>query len=97
MRFGLDRKRAGGPAQAAEIRRLAEELSRFRSPCATDRQNPLYLRNPGAWLESQVRNEIEAIDARLLPAPIYGQVPAFAAADRGILDLLAVDRAGAWR
>ena len=94
LRFGLERKRAGGPAQAAEIRRLAEELSRFRSPYATDRQNPLYLRNPEAWLESQVRNEIEAIDARLLPAPIYGQVPAFAAADRGILDLLAVDRDG---
>jgi hypothetical protein len=94
LRFGLERKRVGGLAQAAEIRRLAEELSRFRSPHAIDRQNPLYLRNPEAWLESQVRNEIEAIDARLLPAPIYGQVPAFAAADRGILDLLAVDRDG---
>jgi hypothetical protein len=94
LRFGLKRKRAVGPAQAAEIRRLAEELSRFRSAHATDRQNPLYLRNPEAWLESQVRNQIEAIDARLLPAPIYGQVPAFAATDRGILDLLAVDRDG---
>ena len=73
---------------------MAEELSRFRSPDATDRQNPLYLRNPEAWLESQVRKQIEAIDARLLPAPIYGQVPAFAAADRGVLDLLAVDRSG---
>jgi hypothetical protein len=94
LRFGLERKRAAGPSQAAEIRRLAEELSRFRSPHATDRQNPLYLRNPEAWLESQVRNDIEAIDARLLPAPIYGQVPAFAATDRGILDLLAVDHDG---
>jgi hypothetical protein len=94
LRFGLERKRAAGPSQAAEIRRLAEELSRFRSPYATDRQNPLYLRNPEAWLESQVRNYIEAIDARLLPAPIYGQVPAFAATDRGILDLLAVDHDG---
>jgi hypothetical protein len=94
LRFGLERKRAARPAQAAEIRRLAEELGRFRSPHAADRQNPLYLRNPEAWLESQVRNEIEAIDALLLPAPIYGQVPAFAATDRGILDLLAVDRDG---
>jgi hypothetical protein len=94
LRFGLQQRRAAGPAQASEIRRLAEELARFRSPHAIDRQNPLYLRNPESWLESQVRQDIEAIDARLLPTPIYGQVPAFAATDRGVLDLLAVDRAG---
>src|SRR4029077_10688267 len=52
------------------------------------------LRNPEAWLESQVRRDIEAIDARLLSTPIYGQVPAFSATDRGVLDLLASDRAG---
>jgi hypothetical protein len=92
--FGLQQRRIARPAQAAEIRRLAEELSRFRSPHAVDRQNPLYVRNPESWLESQVRKDIEAIDARLLPAPIYGQVPAFAASDRGVLDLLAADRAG---
>ena len=34
------------------------------------------------------------IDASLLPEPVYGQVPAFAAADRGVLDLLAVDHRG---
>jgi hypothetical protein len=92
--FGLHARRPAGSRDAAEVRRLAEELSRLRSPDAVDRQNPLYLRNPEAWLESQVRSQIEAIDARLLPAPIYGQVPAFAAAGRGVLDLLAVDRAG---
>jgi hypothetical protein len=54
----------------------------------------LYLRHPEAWLESQVRAGIETIDSSLLPAPIYGQVPAFAAGERGVIDLLAVDRAG---
>ena len=29
-----------------------------------------------------------------MPAPVYGQVPAFAADDRGVLDLLAVDHRG---
>ncbi len=72
----------------------AAELSRLRSPDAADRRNPLYLRNPEAWLESQVRAHIQEIDASLLPAPIYGQVPAFAAADRGVLDLLAIDNSG---
>jgi hypothetical protein len=70
------------------------ELARLRSPDATDRRNPLYLRNPEAWLESQVRAHIQEIDASLLAAPIYGQVPAFAAADRGVLDLLAIDTSG---
>lgn len=92
--FGIDARRTARAGNAAEIRRLAEELSRLRSPDAADHQHPLYLRNPEAWLESQVRSHIEAIDARLLPAPIYGQVPAFAAAGRGVLDLLAVDRTG---
>jgi hypothetical protein len=70
------------------------DLSRLRSPEAVDRRNPLYLRNPEAWLESQVRAHIQEIDASLLAAPIYGQVPAFAAADRGVLDLLAIDTSG---
>ena len=92
--FGIDRRRRAQPANTTEIRRIAEELIRLRSFDTIDRLNPLYLRNPEAWLESQVRANIEAIDARLLPDPIYGQVPAFAAADRGVIDLLAVDRAG---
>ena len=94
LRFGIERLRPAGAAHAVEMVRLAEDLSRFRSPDAIDRQNPLYLRNPEAWLESRVRNDIEAIDARLLSAPIYGQVPAFAATDRGVFDLLAADHAG---
>ena len=92
--FGIDGKRTAKAGNVAEIRRLASELTRLRSPAPVDVQNPLYLRNPEAWLESQVRNRIEAIDATLRPSPIYGQVPAFAAAGRGVIDLLAVDRYG---
>jgi hypothetical protein len=92
--FGLEKKRKALPSSGGEIRQLAAQLSRFRSVDAADRLNPLYLRNREAWLESQVRSAIEEIDARLLPAPIYGQVPAFAATDRGVLDLLAIERSG---
>jgi len=77
-----------------EIERLAEELDAARSPAASDREHPLYRRFPEAWLESQVRNQIETVDATLLRDPVYGQVPAFAGGERGVLDLLAVDRAG---
>jgi hypothetical protein len=92
--FGLNRKHAAHARNAGELQRLAAELSRLRSHRAADRLNPLYLRNPEAWLESQVRSAIEQVDARFLAAPVYGQVPAFAAADRGLLDLLAVERGG---
>jgi hypothetical protein len=92
--FGLEKRRAARPSQWAEVLRLAQELAGMRSGGAANRLNPLYLKNPEAWLESQVRNRIEAIDAGLRTAPIYGQVPAVAAANRGVLDLVAVDTRG---
>ena len=45
-------------------------------------------------MEAQVRRDITQFDARLRNEPVYGQVPAWAAADRGVLDLLAVDHLG---
>jgi hypothetical protein len=101
--FGLDRKQpmtfkrmpvqSAGP-HAAEIENLALGLCAMRNADAADRHNQMYTRHPEAWLESQIRNNIEAIDALLLPSPVYGQVPEFAGGDRSILDLLAVDRTG---
>jgi hypothetical protein len=92
---GLEFARTVGSEVLAGIsRKRAAELSRLRRPDAADRRNSLYRRNPEAWLESQVRRHIENIDASLLPEPVYGQVPAFAAADRAVLDLLAVDHRG---
>lgn len=49
---------------------------------------------PERVLEGQVRAHIESIDATLLPSPVYSQVPALAGGQRGILDLVAVDRGG---
>jgi len=92
--FGLAERRPARAQHAREIERIVEELDSARSPAAADRNHPLYRRFPEAWLESQARAQIETLDASLLPEPIYGQVPAFAAGERGILDLLAVDRSG---
>lgn len=89
--LGLERKHPGNPAEA---RSWADELARARSPDAADHGHPLYMKNPEAWLESQVRGHIREIDASLLAQPVYGQVPAFAAADRAVLDLLALDHHG---
>ena len=49
---------------------------------------------PEAWLEARVRADIESLDATLLTQPVYGQVAQFAGGDRGIIDLLAIDRDG---
>ena len=93
--FGLDHKHAAGSeAHLREIERLARGLAAMRCPDAVDRHNPLYTRHPEAWLEARIRGDIDSVDAALRPTPIYSQVPQFAAGERGIMDLLAVDRDG---
>ena len=93
--FGLDRKHvAGSDAHLMETERIAQELARMRNFQALDRANPIYMRHPEAWLESQVRANIETLDAMIYPHPLYGQVPQFAAGERGVIDLLGVDRDG---
>jgi len=91
--FGIDRMLAASERHASEIVGLAESLADMRRPhgVATD---ALYRRFPEAWLEAQVRSEIQRVDANLFASPVYGQVPAFAAGDRGLIDLVAADRDG---
>jgi len=59
-----------------------------------DKRDPLYRMQPERWLESVLRAEIEALDSHLNAGHVYTQVPAFAAGDRGMLDLLGVLRDG---
>jgi hypothetical protein len=92
--FGLERKSVARQANIAEIEELAREISRMRAPHATGRGNPLGRLQPEAWLESQVRANLENIDPTLYAEPVYGQIPAVAGGDRGVLDLLAADRSG---
>jgi len=101
LTFGIDQKHEAlldGPsndeAHLREIEFLAQGLESMRHASRAGVGNPLYSRHPEAWLESQVRAGIETLDASLLPRPLYGQVPQFAAGERGILDILAVDRDG---
>jgi len=94
LSFGLGQRHPAGEHALDEIQSVAEELDRARSPDAADRGHPLYRQYPEAWLESQARAHLPILDATLRPQPVYGQVPAFAGGERGILDLLAVDHAG---
>lgn len=70
------------------------------------RQHPLFRLRPERWLESLVVADVSAIDERLISPlqesqepsrdsrALYSQVPAFSAADRAMLDVLAVTRNG---
>ncbi len=94
LSFGLARKAAVEESGLDEMERAARELARMRHAAAADRENPLFRQQPEHWLESALRENLEQVEASLLPSPVYGQVPAFAGGERGVLDLLAVDRNG---
>lgn len=64
-------------------------------PCGTARHKRSSINaGPEAWLESLVRTHPAAVDASLCAEPVYGQVPVFAAGDRGVIDLLGIDHTG---
>ncbi len=92
--FGLETKYPVRASNVPEIEALARHLSVRRSGNHPDRRNLLYQVNTEQWLESQVRGALQDLDAGLIPVPLYGQVPAFAGGERGLIDLLAVDTSG---
>ena len=72
---------------------LMQRLFASRYPEGSAR-NPLFRLQPEAWLESALAGDLTQIDDNLGSHIIYHQVPAFAAADRAMLDLLTVMRSG---
>ncbi len=63
-------------------------LSRHPDGMHTD---PLFRMAPERWLESELRQHIEEVFPSLQSDPMYSQVPALSAGDRGMLDLLTLD------
>jgi hypothetical protein len=78
---------------AGELRELVARLFARRSVDG-DKRDVLYRMQPERWLESELRRDVSLIDTRLDAAHVYMQVPAFAAADRGMLDMLSVEKDG---
>ena len=85
------------PENEPALRHLVAELIARRDPQG-DKRDPLYRLQPERWLEDSLRHDLTQLDPHLVPEPVYAQVPAFQAAaggfDRGMLDLLAIDRDG---
>lgn len=73
----------------AQLRDLVARLCERRSPTG-DKRDPLFRMQPERWLEGELRREVTLLDTRLDPAHVYTQVAAFAAGDRGMLDLLSI-------
>lgn len=85
-----DARREPGPMHAARIEALLHELDLHRNPLAHERNHPFYRAAPERWIENLIQREPAQLDAQLDSRFFYSQVPAFAAADRGVIDLLGV-------
>ena len=56
--------------------------------------DPLFRMQPERWLESEVRRGVAQLLPSLRSDVLYSQVPALSSGDRGMLDLLTLDRLG---
>ena len=93
--FGLgDSQEPLSTAKEKKFDRLLRELELHRSPVAENTNHPLYRAAPERWLETLILEAPDRLDAALDPRHLYSQVPAMAAGDRGVLDLLGVTRRG---
>jgi hypothetical protein len=81
---------ADNETQFADLVRLAAAVRRKDGP----KNHALWRMHPERWLESLVMSDIASLDGRLRPELVYAQVPAFAAADRAMIDVLATTREG---
>jgi hypothetical protein len=66
------------------VRRLRES----RRPGPARPGDVLWRMAPERWLESLIIRDVSALDYRLDPRWVYSQVPAFAASDRAMIDVL---------
>ncbi|HLW84611.1 MAG TPA: hypothetical protein VKR60_05300 [Candidatus Sulfotelmatobacter sp.] len=72
---------------------LVNGLRDIRHPYGA-RQHALWRMHPERWLESLVAADVSVVDERLDSTCAYSQVPAFSAADRAMIDVLASTREG---
>jgi hypothetical protein len=76
---------------AAEFESLVQQLGEVRQRDGP-RDHPCWRMHPERWLESLAIQDVTSLDERLAAAPVYSQVPAFSAADRAMIDVLAATR-----
>jgi hypothetical protein len=60
--------------------------------CSRDRADPIHRAVPERWIESMIVRDVTVLDSRLDGLHVYSQVPAFAACDRAMIDVLTTTR-----
>lgn len=78
---------------ADTCRELFARLFAARRPDG-EHNDPLFRMQPERWLESRLRSNLAELFPGLRADLMYSQVPALSAGDRGMLDLLTLDRDG---
>jgi hypothetical protein len=74
-------------------RQLLERLFQSRQPDGVH-ADPLFRLQPERWLESRIRTGLDEFLPGLRGDFLYSQVPAISSGERGMLDLLTMDREG---
>jgi hypothetical protein len=93
--FGLgDVRKNLSAGTTPELTRLIRNLERHRQPETKKTNHPLYRAAPERWLETLILEDPTRLDAHLDAGHLYSQVPALAAGDRGVIDLLGVTKRG---
>ena len=68
------------------LRHIAERRN------SRDRSDPIHRAVPERWIESLIIRDVTVLDSRLDGLHVYSQVPAFAACDRAMIDVLTTTR-----
>jgi hypothetical protein len=76
------------------FRQLTARLFESRSSSNNNRVDALWRMQPERWLESLVLKDVSKLDSQLNNSAVYSQVPAFAAADRAMIDVLTCTQQG---
>jgi hypothetical protein len=77
-----------------EFRAFLGQVLELRHAQSPDPLHEFYRLQAERWLESLLVADLTKLDPELSPAGVYPQVPAFAAGDRGVLDILGATRQG---
>lgn len=77
-----------------DFRDFVSLVLRRRNAANGDASDEFYRLQSEHWLESMLVSDITRIDPVLSSEFVYPQVPAFSRADRGVIDILTITRAG---
>jgi hypothetical protein len=92
--IGIESKREIPAEMASHVEELAAELAQMHAQIRHSRHMTSPQTFPERWLEQRVRSHLDLIDPTLLAEPVHSQVLTFAAGDRNLIDLLALDMTG---